>query len=73
MSDDPVCFRHQRHRQRLALQRFQTRSRFPALEIAVNGEADYIVTGDADLLALHPFRGIPIVTPGDIIETLELG
>ena len=43
------------------------------LEIAVNGEADYIVTGDADLLALHPFRGIPIMTPGDFIETLELG
>jgi putative PIN family toxin of toxin-antitoxin system len=33
------------------------------LEVAVNGAADTIVTGDADLLALHPFRGIAILTP----------
>jgi len=33
------------------------------LELAVNGHADLIVSGDADLLALHPFRNIPILTP----------
>jgi putative PIN family toxin of toxin-antitoxin system len=33
------------------------------LELAVNGEAALIVTGDRDLLDLHPFRGIQIVTP----------
>jgi putative PIN family toxin of toxin-antitoxin system len=33
------------------------------LELAVNGHADLIVSGDADLLALNPFRGIPIITP----------
>lgn len=33
------------------------------LELALNGEAHAVVTGDDDLLALHPFRGIPIVTP----------
>jgi putative PIN family toxin of toxin-antitoxin system len=33
------------------------------LELAVNGAADCIVSGDPDLLALHPFRGIPILTP----------
>jgi putative PIN family toxin of toxin-antitoxin system len=33
------------------------------LELAVNGEALLIVTGDDDLLILDPFRGIPIVTP----------
>jgi predicted nucleic acid-binding protein len=33
------------------------------LELAVNGRADMIVTGDLDLLVLHPFRGIPIITP----------
>ena len=33
------------------------------LELAVNGEADLIVTGDDDLLVLNPFRGIPIITP----------
>jgi putative PIN family toxin of toxin-antitoxin system len=38
------------------------------LELAVNGEADLIVTGDKDLLALHPFRGIPILTPASYVE-----
>ena len=33
------------------------------LEAAVNGEADTIVTGDDDLLALDPFDGIPILRP----------
>ena len=33
------------------------------LDVAVNGRADVIVTGDADLLALNPFRGIAILTP----------
>jgi putative PIN family toxin of toxin-antitoxin system len=33
------------------------------LELAVNGHADLILTGDNDLLVLNPFRDIPIVTP----------
>jgi putative PIN family toxin of toxin-antitoxin system len=33
------------------------------LELAVSGSASHIVTGDADLLALHPFRGIEILPP----------
>jgi len=33
------------------------------LDVAVNGGADLIVTGDADLLVLHPFEGVEIVTP----------
>jgi len=33
------------------------------LELAVDGHADFIVSGDADLLTLNPFRGIPIITP----------
>jgi putative PIN family toxin of toxin-antitoxin system len=33
------------------------------LELAVNGEANYIITGDNDLLILHPFRAIPVLTP----------
>jgi putative PIN family toxin of toxin-antitoxin system len=37
------------------------------LEVAVHGRADGIVTGDSDLLGLHPFRGIAIVTPADYI------
>ncbi len=37
------------------------------LELAVCGQATHIITGDADLLALHPFRGISIVTPADFV------
>lgn len=33
------------------------------LEVALNGRADVIVTGDADLLAMHPWRGIQIQPP----------
>jgi uncharacterized protein len=32
------------------------------LELAIGGKADLIVTGDEDLLVLHPFRQIPIVS-----------
>lgn len=37
------------------------------LELAVGGRASHIVSGDADLLVLHPFRGVPIVTPQDFV------
>jgi putative PIN family toxin of toxin-antitoxin system len=33
------------------------------LELAVNGGAQLIVTGDKDLLVLDPFREIEIITP----------
>ncbi len=33
------------------------------LELAVNGAATCLISGDEDLLALHPFRGISILTP----------
>jgi len=33
------------------------------LELALNGEADLIITGDKDLLTLDPFHGIRIMTP----------
>lgn len=33
------------------------------LELAVSGSATHIVSGDQDLLDLHPFRGISIVSP----------
>lgn len=39
------------------------------LELAVNGHAEFIVTGDADLLILNPFRGIRIVTPAEFLES----
>jgi putative PIN family toxin of toxin-antitoxin system len=38
------------------------------LEVAVHGQADLIVTGDCDLLDLHPFRGISILSPAAYLE-----
>jgi len=38
------------------------------LQLAVNGRASCIVTGDADLLGLNPFRGITIVTPAEFLK-----
>ncbi len=41
------------------------------LKCAVAGNADFIVTGDKDLLALSPFRGIHIVTPSRFLVVLR--
>lgn len=41
------------------------------LALALAGGAAAIVTGDEDLLALHPFRGIEIVTPAAFVDTLR--
>jgi putative PIN family toxin of toxin-antitoxin system len=38
------------------------------LELAVNGRAALIVSGDADLLALNPFRDIPILTQAAFMQ-----
>lgn len=38
------------------------------LEVAVNGQAKVIVTGDEDLLVLNPFRDIPIIKPADFLK-----
>jgi len=38
------------------------------LEVALNGHADVIITGDADQLVLHPWRAIAILTPMDYLE-----
>ena len=38
------------------------------LELAVCGRAACIVSGDNDLLSLHPFRRIPIVTPREFLD-----
>ena len=40
------------------------------LELGVSGHADYIITGDQDLLDLHPFRGISILTPRQFLEAV---
>jgi putative PIN family toxin of toxin-antitoxin system len=41
------------------------------LEVAVAGEADVIISGDDDLLVLHPFAGIPILSPSAFLRMLD--
>lgn len=38
------------------------------LEAAIAGNASCLVSGDADLLVLHPYRGIPVLTPRDFVN-----
>ena len=38
------------------------------LETALTGCAQWLVTGDADLLELDPFRGVSILTPRAFLE-----
>ena len=42
------------------------------LELAVDGRATLLITGDEDLLALSPFRDVEIVTPAAFL-TMRLG
>ncbi|TRV42499.1 MAG: putative toxin-antitoxin system toxin component, PIN family [Microcystis panniformis Mp_MB_F_20051200_S9] len=37
------------------------------LELAVSGMAQYIITGDKDLLILNTYQGIPIITPAEFL------
>jgi putative PIN family toxin of toxin-antitoxin system len=39
----------------------------PFLALAIACAADVLVSSDADLLVLHPWRGVPIVTPGSYL------
>jgi putative PIN family toxin of toxin-antitoxin system len=43
------------------------------LELAVSGKASHILSGDADLLVLHPFREIAILTPQAFLTGLQEG
>ncbi len=38
------------------------------LEVALNGSADVIVTGDVNLLKMHLWRGIAILSPADYLK-----
>jgi putative PIN family toxin of toxin-antitoxin system len=38
------------------------------LELAVSGGADYLITGDSDLLVLNLFRGVEIMTPREFLD-----
>jgi putative PIN family toxin of toxin-antitoxin system len=39
------------------------------LELAVDGRADVIVSGDVALLELNPFRDIPIIPPSAFVRS----
>lgn len=41
------------------------------LEVALEAKAEYLVTGDNDLLILNNFRGIKILKPKDFEETIK--
>ena len=41
------------------------------LEVALEGEADYLITGDEDLLVLDAFHSTKIVRPKDFEEMLK--
>lgn len=37
------------------------------IALAITGKADVIITGDTDLLVLHPFKNIRIITPAQFV------
>ncbi len=37
------------------------------LDLALAASAQYIITGDTDLLVLHPYHDIEIITPADFL------
>jgi putative PIN family toxin of toxin-antitoxin system len=38
------------------------------LELAVSGQATHIISGDLDLLVLHPFQRVQILTPHSFLD-----
>jgi putative PIN family toxin of toxin-antitoxin system len=40
------------------------------LELAISGNADFLLTGDEDLLALNPFRNVKILNPQSFLKTI---
>lgn len=41
------------------------------LAMAIAGQADFIVSGDNDLLSLKIHQGIPIVTPAEAVQRIK--
>ncbi|SEF78995.1 putative toxin-antitoxin system toxin component, PIN family [Algoriphagus boritolerans DSM 17298 = JCM 18970] len=41
------------------------------LQLAFDGYADFLITGDQDLLVLNPFHGIRILSPAEFLFILE--
>lgn len=43
------------------------------LELAVCGNADFVISGDQDLLVLREIGSIPIVTAAEFLDSLDAG
>ena len=43
------------------------------LALALAAQVDVIVSGDNDLLVLHPFEGIPVFSPAEALLFIEAG
>jgi putative PIN family toxin of toxin-antitoxin system len=41
------------------------------LELAITGQAECIISGDKDLLELHPFQGVSILRPDAFLATYQ--
>ena len=41
------------------------------LEVALNGRADAIITGDSDLLEMHPWREIAVLSPAHFLGKVK--
>ena len=54
------------------LQAKQTPAKPASLPDSVSARAEAIVSGDDDLLVLHPFRGVAILTPKDFLTRAVL-
>jgi putative PIN family toxin of toxin-antitoxin system len=42
------------------------------LDVAIGGRARWLVTGDLDLLVLHPFAGLPILSPAGFVRDVAI-
>jgi putative PIN family toxin of toxin-antitoxin system len=42
------------------------------LSLAWNSKADFLISGDKDLLVMHPFRNVPIVNPAQFLENYKI-
>ena len=56
----------------IAVDLLKDRSDNKILECAISSSADYIVSGDKDLLRLEKFAGIKLVSVSDFLKLLAL-
>ena len=40
------------------------------LDVALSGDADYLISGDLDLLSMNPYRSIPIIRPAEFLAMI---